>query len=290
MNTKKQFKRDTTQNSNKLHLDQYYTPDDVAQHCIDTAFGVIGKDNISCVIEPSAGTGVFSSKIKNCIAYDIEPKADGIVQADFLSLDIPYTQGTLVIGNPPFGSRGNLMQKFCKHSFTFADHVAFILPVNQLNNTTSIYEFDLIHSEDIGVKDYSGRKVHCCFNMYKRPENGLNSKPNYKTDVIEVREVREVIKNQNPKRNKELGDFQYDIAICAWGAIGKECSVGQYAKTFYIKIKDTKYFEYYKSLILNAAWCNIYKMTGTPNLLQWQLYKYVKENPPTGDMKRREYC
>ena len=37
MSTKKQFKRDTTQNSDKLHLDQYYTPDDVAQHCIDTA-------------------------------------------------------------------------------------------------------------------------------------------------------------------------------------------------------------------------------------------------------------
>ena len=46
-------------------------------------------------------------------------------------------------------------------------------------------------------------------------------------------------------RNKEFGDFQYDITICAWGAIGKRCSVGQYVKTFYIKIKDTKYFEHY---------------------------------------------
>lgn len=280
MNMKKQFKRDTTKNSNKLHLDQYYTPDDVAQHCIDTSFSIIGKDNISCVIEPSAGTGVFSSKIHNCIAYDIEPKADSIAQADFLSLIIPYTQGTLVIGNPPFGSRGNLMQKFCKHSFTFADYVAFILPVNQMNNTTSIYEFDLIHSEDLGVKEYSDRKVHCCFNIYKRPKNGLNNKPDYKTEVIEVREV---IKNQNPKRNRELGDFQYDIAICAWGAIGKECKEGQYAKTFYIKIKDVLHFDYYKNLILGADWCSIYKMTGTPNLLQWQLYKYVKENEPKGE-------
>ena len=96
--------------------------------------------------------------------------------------------------------------------------------------------------------------------------------------------MREVIKNQNPKRYKEFGDFQYDVAICAWGAaIGKECKVGQYAKTFYIKIKDIDHFEYYKSLILNADWCKMYKMTGTPNLLQWQLYKYVKENQPRGD-------
>ena len=78
-----------------------------------------------------------------------------------------------------------------------------------------------------GVKEYSGRKVHCCFNIYKRPENGLNSKPDYKTDVIEVREVREVIKNQNPKRYKEFGDFQYDIAICAWGTIVTGKQIGR---------------------------------------------------------------
>jgi len=275
---KTQFKRDNTQNSTKLHLDQYYTPTRVAVYCIETAYKVIGKENITSIIEPSAGTGSFSNNIGGCEAYDLEPKADGVMQADFLLLDIGYKKGRLVIGNPPFGSRGNLMQKFCKKSFTMADYVAFILPINQMNNVVSIYEFDLIHSEDLGEKDYSGKKVHCCFNIYKRPVNGLNSKPNYKTEVIEVIEVREVIKNQNPKRNKELGDFQYDIAICAWGAIGKECSVGQYAKTFYIKINDKPNFDYYKDLILHANWCELYKMTGTPNLLQWQVYKYVSEN------------
>jgi len=276
---KTQFKRDSTQNSTKLHLDQYYTPTEVAVHCIETAYRVIGKENITTILEPSAGTGSFSNNISNCEAYDLEPKTDGVVQADFLLLDIEYKKGRLVIGNPPFGSRGNLMQKFCKKSFAIADYVAFILPINQMNNVVSIYEFDLIHSEDLGEKDYSGKKVHCCFNIYKRPVNGLNSKPDYKTDVIDVIEVREVIKNQNPKRNKELGGFQYDIAICAWGAaIGKECSVGQYAKTFYIKINDKPNFDYYKDLILHANWCELYKMTGTPNLLQWQVYKYVSEN------------
>jgi len=274
-----QFKRDNTQNSTKLHLDQYYTPTSVAVYCIETAYKVIGKENITSIIEPSAGTGSFSNNIDDCEAYDLEPKADGVMQADFLLLDIGYKKGRLVIGNPPFGSRGNLMQKFCKKSFTMADYVAFILPINQMNNVVSIYEFDLIHSEDLGEKDYSGKNVHCCFNIYKRPTNGLNSKPNYKTGVIEVIEVREVIKNQNPKRNKELGDFQYDIAICAWGAaIGKECSVGQYAKTFYIKINDKLNFDYYKNLLLSADWCELYKMTGTPNLPQWRVYKYVSEN------------
>ena len=37
-------------------------------------------------------------------------------------------------------------------------------------------------------------------------------------------------------------------------------------------------FDYYKNLLLSADWCKLYKMTGTPNLLQWQVYKYVKDN------------
>ena len=101
----KQFKRDSTQNSNKLHLDKYYTSDEIAQYCIDTARKVLKGKIISEVIEPSAGNGVFSKKIKNCIAYDIEPEDNSVIQQDFLKLNIPYKERRLFIGNPPFGSR-----------------------------------------------------------------------------------------------------------------------------------------------------------------------------------------
>ena len=87
---KTQFKRDNTQNSTKLHLDQYYTPTSVAVYCIKTAYKIIGKDNITSIIEPSAGDGSFSNNIVGCEAYDLEPKADGVIQADFLLLDIEY--------------------------------------------------------------------------------------------------------------------------------------------------------------------------------------------------------
>lgn len=63
-----------------------------------------------------------------------------------------------------------------------------------------------------------------------------------------------------------------------WASIGKECIVGDFAKSFYIKIKDRNNFDYYRQLILNADWCKLYPMTNTPNLLQWQVYKYVEEN------------
>lgn len=272
-----QFKRDKKQNSKKLHLDQYYTSDELAQYCIDKTLDAVGVDNITEFIEPSAGTGVFNSKLKNCTSYDIEPKADDIIKADFLELDIPYKKGRVVIGNPPYGSRLNLAKAFCNKSFDIAEYVSFILPISQLNNTQSIYKYDLIYSEDLGKRDYSGINVHCCLNVYRRPTNGeFNSIQRFRDS--EIIEIIEVIQNNNPKRNRELGDFEYDFAICAWGDIGKVCNDGDYAKTFFIKIKDICNFEYYKTLILSADWKTLYPMTNVPNLLQWQVYKYVLDN------------
>ena len=273
----KQFKRDEKQNSNKLHLDQYYTSRELSKYCISKTYKIIGDSNISDVIDPSAGDGAFSDYL-DCIAYDVEPKKDYIIQQDYLTLDLEYRKNRLVISNPPYGSRLNLAKAFCNKSFEIADYVAFILPISQLNNIQSIYKFDLIHSEDLGVKEYSGVEVHCCFNIYKRPENGEYNKLKRWKDS-EIVEIREVVVNSNPKRNRELGDFQYDIGICAWGnGIGKQCEIGDYAKSFFIKIKDKDNFNYYKNLILNANWKELYPMTNTPNLLQWQVYKYIDEN------------
>ena len=282
-----QFKRDKKQNSNKLHLDQYFTSSEVAKHCIEKTFEVIGKENITQIIEPSAGNGVFVEEMLkinpyyNILSYDIEPKKEGIEKLDFLNIELDYKDDRLVIGNPPYGSRLNLAKSFCNKSFEIAKYVSFILPISQLNNNQSIYKYDLIYSEDLGEQLYSGRLIHCCLNIYKKPEGKrYNKKINYKnTDIIEIREIRETVKNDSFKENKKLGDFKYDIAICAWGSIGKELKDGQnYAKTFYIKIKDDNNYEYYKNLILQADWKNLYPMTNTPNLLQWQVYKYVLEH------------
>ena len=171
----KQSKRDETQNSTKLHLDKYYTSHETAQHCIDVARKILKDEQVTEVtevIEPSAGSGVFSKKIKNCIAYDLEPEDNSVIQQDFLTLELNYKQGRLFIGNPPFGSRNNLAMQFCNKCFEYGDYVAFILPISQLNNTQSIYKFDLIHSENLGKIKYSDKMIHCCFNIYKRPISG----------------------------------------------------------------------------------------------------------------------
>ena len=191
----KQFKRDLTQNSNKLHLDKYYTSDELALYCVTKTKEIINNPNVR-FLEPSAGNGVFLKYLPpDTVAYDIEPESEGIIEADYLTLDLPYDENLCVIGNPPYGSRLNLAKAFCNKSFEIAEYVSFILPISQLNNTQSIYKYDLIYSEDLKEQSYSDRKVHCCLNIYRRNKSGkYNKLTNYKnSEIIEIIEIREVI-------------------------------------------------------------------------------------------------
>ena len=178
----------------KIKNDKYYTPPDLANYCWDKVLEVIGEENISEVIEPSVGNGAFLNHPTQIVhfAYDIEPECTSditkIFKADYLTSDIKYLYGRLVLGNPPYGEHMNMAQKFFKKSIQIADYIAFILPISQLNNTRSMYEFDLVYSEDLGIKHYTDRDLHCCFNVYKRPENGeLNKKPTAKCYCIDCK-------------------------------------------------------------------------------------------------------
>jgi hypothetical protein len=86
-----------------------------------------------CFIEPSAGDGSFFKLLPESrrVGMDIEPRHAGITQQDYLEYSPPTStqQGKyVVIGNPPFGLRGNLALRFINRSYEFADYVAFILP------------------------------------------------------------------------------------------------------------------------------------------------------------------
>lgn len=217
-------------------------------------------------------------------AFDIEPEDERIIKQNYLDLNLDYIKGRCIIGNPPYGRALNLAVQFFKKSIQLGDYISFILPVSQLNNNIKMYEFDLIHSENLGIKLYSNKKVHCCFNIYKRPiNNKLNNKISY--DLIDI-EIREAKINQNPKRNKIVlkSDFDYDVRICAWGngnKIGKIVDFdGQYVKEFCIKINNIKYRNKIINLIKNVKWREIYPMTNASNLVLWQVYKYIKEQIP----------
>lgn len=126
--------------------DQYFTPHAIAEYCIKKTFEImrlINQDDPEdyCFIEPSAGDGSFFKLLPESrrVGMDIEPRHAGITQQDYLEYSPPTSMSTptststqqgkyVVIGNPPFGLRGNLALRFINRSYEFADYVAFILP------------------------------------------------------------------------------------------------------------------------------------------------------------------
>ena len=201
----------------KIEHDKYYTPLEVVQHVVNTTKSVC--IDVSEVIEPSAGNGAFIEALENSFNttlkfYDLYPENNKVLEQDFLVLESEYKQGRLIIGNPPFGSRNSLIIKFFKKAITLGDYVAFILPISQLNNIKQLYEFDLVYSEDLGIKGYSGVDLHCCFNIYKRPENGLNGKP--KAPTIEGLTVVEYRRDKEDSYRKKVKDG-YFHSIGSWG-------------------------------------------------------------------------
>lgn len=140
----------------KNKLDKFYTKKDIALFCISQ----LDLNDYDVVIEPSAGSGSFSSQIENCIAYDIAPEGENIVKQDYLMLDIDKSllkSKVLVIGNPPFGVQNNLAISFFNHSAKFADTIAFILPKSfrkqSIQNRLSL-DFSLVLDLDLPDKSF----------------------------------------------------------------------------------------------------------------------------------------
>ena len=100
------------------------------------------------------------------------------------------------------------------------------------------------------------------------------------------------VKSENLKAIKEEkgiyvenSDFKYDIKMLAWGTATNGRNIGcflsedeSYAKTFYIKIHKQEYKDKIVQLLKDVKWQEIYPMTAVPNLLQWQVYKYIEDN------------
>lgn len=117
--------------------DQFYTTKKISVFCYQTLLKVLKSlgidESLYTYIEPSAGCcNFFSILPKNRrIGIDIEPKGDlknELIESNYLNY-FPKKGGKyIVLGNPPFGLRGNLALRFINHSYEFADVVAFILP------------------------------------------------------------------------------------------------------------------------------------------------------------------
>lgn len=259
----------------KIKNDEYYTSLELAKYCIDKTYEIIGEENISETIEPSAGEGSFSKQLyyNVCFAYDINPKHSNIIKQDFLKLNVGYLYGRLIIGNPPYGRCMNMAQKFYKKSVELGDYIAFILPISQLNNTNSLYEFDLVYSEDLGKQIYTNRELHCCFNIYKRPINGLNKKKVYKLKDISI--IRQ--------DSKKYEESDYDIRMCYWGdgTAGKILKENEkYSAEYKIKINNKKYKNQIINILETFEWKEYLNCIAMRKIQQFHIYKILKEQIP----------
>ncbi|MEY8352474.1 hypothetical protein AALB39_03860 [Lachnospiraceae bacterium 54-53] len=237
---------------------------------------IIGEKNINEIIEPSCGDGSFYNHNKYVphFGYDIEPQCDfsNVIKGDYLAQDIKYLPGRLVIGNPPYGRCLNLAQKFFKKSIGIADYIAFILPISQLNNTRSMYEFDLIFSDDLGKRLYTDRDLHCCFNIYKRPINGkLNPKPKSKLDDVTI--YRQDCTGYEEKL--------FDLRMCYWGdgtAVKILSNNERYSAEYKIKINNENLKDQIVKLLLTFNWKDYLNCIAMRKIQQFHIVDVLKNN------------
>jgi hypothetical protein len=150
--------------------DQFFTPDSTAEYCYIKFLEVLKlyKDYEKYTyIEPSAGNGSFLKILPDDrrIGFDIEPKHKEIIKQDYLDWKPNENDNKkyVVIGNCPFGLRGQLALKFINNSSKFADYVCFILP--QLFESDGkgspmkrVVGLNLIHSETLDTDFESPNK------------------------------------------------------------------------------------------------------------------------------------
>jgi hypothetical protein len=163
--------------------DQFFTPKNVSEKCFGILQDVLKTYNdtkLYTFVEPSVGNGSFFQFLPkgNRIGIDIEPQIEdvSIFKKNYLDWKPENQDPCIVIGNPPFGLRGNLALKFINHS-TFADYVAFILPPlfesdGKGTPGKRVKGFNLIHSQKIDnlFETPTGKeiKVECIFQIWSK--------------------------------------------------------------------------------------------------------------------------
>lgn len=160
--------------------DQFYTSPAIAAQCVARLLELVPDANTYRWIEPSAGGGAFVQAAPvPVLALDIEPRAEGIQQADFLTWQpTPTQQPTLLFGNPPFGRQSTLAKSFIRKGCKIATVIAFILPKSfQKDSMMSAFDphFHCLHSEELPTNAFlcngTPYDVPCVFQVWQRRED-----------------------------------------------------------------------------------------------------------------------
>jgi len=195
--------------------EQFYTPTDLSLQLTMKVAQLIKDFETRTVIEPAGGTGSFikaakSLGAKKVISFDIEPKSDGVVEADFLNAELTVSNA-ITISNPPFGRNNSLSIPFFNKAAQHSEYIAFIVPrswrkwsvINRLDRN-----FHLIHDEELAI-DYvddfgemlwQKARLNTCFQIWQR------------RDV-----QRELVKVEDHGLISKVKPDQADVALTVFG-------------------------------------------------------------------------
>ena len=259
----------------KIENEKYFTPLELAEYLVQLTYDTIGTD-WDRIIEPSCGDGSFLQFLpENTIAYDIEPVLPRVIQADYRTVQLPYMEKSLVIGNPPFGRGNSLSRQFVLKSLLHSPYIAFVQPISQLDNNITMSNTELLLSIDLGKRKYSDKLVHTCFNIYHYKKDGHKQK-NYDIPGLTWAHIYRIGRN---KSSEEMINAGWDYRIAAWGSPIKLLSEGETCSNEVVVRAETpemkewldSAIQYdYSKLIQNVA-------GNTYSLPIWRVKKYLYE-------------
>lgn len=264
----------------KIAFDKYYTSPRVAKWCIEKTKEIIGEENITEWVEPSAGSGSFSHQIPGCRAYDLYPQHEYIEAADFTKLDLGgYKKGRCFIGNPPFGAgAGKIIKDFYNKSVENGDYIAYIQPASYCWNYRNFYKFEIVYSCLLFV-EYTNHKLWTSFTIYKRnPE-----KDDWREKDTQLKDVTFTkIGRSNKRKDKHKKWLDYDYCMTSFGVMLKESKPYETSGQVLVKCNNT---ENKKEIIAFFKWLYYYnketeflskKCISTDNLNLNDLKKLLK--------------
>jgi len=266
----------------KIPFDKYYTSPIVARWCIEKTKEIIGEENITEWVEPSAGSGSFSHQLPGCRAYDLYPQHDYIEQADFSTLDLGgYKEGRCFIGNPPFGEKdGGLIKMFYNKACDNGDYIAYIQPANFYYNYNEFKRFEIIYSCVLDTP-YTNHKLKTSFTIYKRnPHKDRFDEIDYTIPCVEFIEYRKARKQKTQKLKP------FDYSFVAWGDLLKEAKPYEKVLVVGMKIDDdefrNKVINFIKWLYFYNKETNILSQLAisTPTLHMNTLYQFIRAGIP----------
>jgi len=230
--------------SRALALDKFYTKPEVVDKCVEELRNTLPEVFAETVIEPSAGNGVWMPHFPGIHAYDLAPEGPDIVEQDFFKLDLAQFEGPIhFVGNPPFGSRADLVKGFMKkmsdnpntQSISLIIPATFAKPRCQYHKAINP-KFHLIHTSDIQKNGFTidgkDKDVNCVFQIWvRRPTN------------------REVPQRAKPKGFTwvKKDDIDEDtIAVCHKGSNAGRIRDPEWKTTWGDKARDSVSFYFFK--------------------------------------------